>query len=65
MRSLTASFGLSTVRRADTSIHDTIARADESLYKAKSRGRNQVCVSRAVAHPNFKSATTPAAASAR
>ena len=65
MRSLTASFGLSTVRRADTSIHDTIARADGSLYKAKSRGRNQVCVSRAVTHPNFKSATTPATASAR
>ncbi len=60
-RNLTASFGLSTVQRADTSIHDTIARADEALYQAKSRGRNRVCVRRALSSPNFTStANAPA-----
>ena len=48
---LTASFGLSTVQRSDRSIHDAIARADEALYEAKSRGRNRVCVRRALSSP--------------
>lgn len=48
---LTASFGLSTVQRSDSSIHDAIARADEALYEAKSRGRNRVCVRRALSRP--------------
>lgn len=51
---LTASFGLSTVQRGDRSIHDAIARADEALYEAKSRGRNRVCVRRALSAPDAK-----------
>lgn len=50
-RKVTASFGLSTVQHADASIHDTIARADKALYEAKSRGRNRVCVRRALSSP--------------
>lgn len=47
-RPLTASFGLSTVQHGDASIHDAIARADEALYEAKARGRNRLCVRRAL-----------------
>jgi diguanylate cyclase (GGDEF)-like protein len=39
---ITASFGVSAIARGDHSIHDAIARADASLYMAKSGGRNQV-----------------------
>lgn len=49
-RSLTASFGLST-DHGDSSIHDVIARADEALYEAKARGRDRVCVRRALSSP--------------
>lgn len=45
-RVLTASFGLSSRRPADTSIHDAIDRADMALYEAKARGRDRVCVQR-------------------
>ncbi|UZW53766.1 GGDEF domain-containing protein [Sphingobium sp. JS3065] len=51
-RRLTASFGLSAVQRGDASIHDAIARADAALYEAKTRGRNRVCVRRALAAPD-------------
>ncbi|MBO0127480.1 diguanylate cyclase [Agrobacterium sp. OT33] len=39
---ITASFGVSAVARGDHSIHDTIKRADDSLYAAKRGGRDQV-----------------------
>lgn len=55
-RPLTASFGLSTVQRSDTSIHEAIARADEALYEAKVRGRNRVCVRRALSTPDAPAA---------
>lgn len=51
-RPLTASFGLTTLHRADPSIHDAIARADSALYEAKGKGRNRVCVRRALAVPD-------------
>lgn len=51
-RPLTASFGLSAVQRGDAAIHDAIARADAALYEAKTRGRNRVCVRRALAVPD-------------
>ncbi|WP_150290884.1 sensor domain-containing diguanylate cyclase [Sphingobium estronivorans] len=51
-RPLTASFGLSTVQRTDSAIHDAIARADAALYEAKARGRNRVCVRRALSSPS-------------
>lgn len=55
-RPLTASFGLSTVQRGDASIHDAIARADAALYEAKARGRNRVCVRRALSAPDAPAA---------
>lgn len=51
-RPLTASFGLSAVQRTDRSVHDCIARADEALYEAKARGRNRLCVRRALSTPD-------------
>ncbi|MFC3440516.1 GGDEF domain-containing protein [Sphingobium rhizovicinum] len=56
-RPLTASFGLTTLHRADPSIHDAIARADSALYEAKEKGRNRVCVRRALAMPHAVPAT--------
>jgi diguanylate cyclase (GGDEF)-like protein len=63
-RALTASFGLSTTQRSDTSIHDTIARADEALYEAKARGRNRVRVRRALSSPTVSKAPSPRIVSA-
>lgn len=60
-RTLTASFGLTAIQLGDRSIHDTIARADEALYEAKARGRNRVCVRRALSTPEI----TPASATSR
>ncbi|HKY81318.1 MAG TPA: GGDEF domain-containing protein [Sphingobium sp.] len=51
-RPVTASFGLSTTQRSDSSIHDAIARADAALYEAKARGRNRLCVRRALSSPD-------------
>lgn len=51
-RPLTASFGLSAIQRTDGSVHDCIARADEALYEAKARGRNRLCVRRALSAPD-------------
>lgn len=56
-RPLTASFGLTTLHRADPSIHDAIARADSALYEAKETGRNRLCVRRALAMPDAIPAT--------
>jgi diguanylate cyclase (GGDEF)-like protein len=46
---LTASFGLTSLHRADRSIHDAIARADSALYEAKDKGRNRVAIRPALA----------------
>ena len=46
---LTASFGLTSLHRADRSIHDAIARADSALYEAKEKGRNRVAIRPALA----------------
>jgi diguanylate cyclase (GGDEF)-like protein len=39
----TASFGI-TLLDPDVSVEESIARADQALYRAKSAGRNQICV---------------------
>ncbi|MBF0356330.1 MAG: diguanylate cyclase [Alphaproteobacteria bacterium] len=39
---VTASFGVA-LRQVSESLHDLIGRADESLYLAKTQGRNRVC----------------------
>lgn len=39
---ITASFGVSALNRDDEKINTVIERADEALYKAKAKGRNQV-----------------------
>lgn len=58
-RPLTASFGLSAFQRSDMSVHDAIARADAALYEAKARGRNRVCVRRALSAPDAPAADCP------
>ncbi len=63
-RRLTASFGLSTTQAGDRSIHDAIARADEALYEAKARGRNRVCVRRALSAPMKQAPSIPRVVSA-
>ena len=52
-QTLTASFGLTTLHRADRSIHDAVARADHALYEAKESGRNRLCIRRALAIPDM------------
>jgi len=42
--SVTVSIGLAEVTADDRDVEDTIARADQALYIAKSSGRNRVCV---------------------
>ncbi|WP_375197281.1 diguanylate cyclase domain-containing protein [Sphingobium sp.] len=59
---LTASFGLATLQRGDMSIHEAIARADAALYEAKARGRNRVCVRRALSTPGAPAADSPSRA---
>jgi diguanylate cyclase (GGDEF)-like protein len=39
---MTASFGVATISDKDTSLADTILRADRALYRSKRAGRNQV-----------------------
>jgi diguanylate cyclase (GGDEF)-like protein len=38
----TASIGVTEFRESDKSLEETLSRADEALYKAKSSGRNRV-----------------------
>lgn len=42
--SMTASFGVSQFRASDTDESEIFTRADEALYRAKGRGRNNVCL---------------------
>lgn len=44
MLGLTVSCGISLYRFTETGVEETIKRADEALYDAKSNGRNQVVV---------------------
>jgi len=39
---MTASFGVATIADKDTCLADTVARADQALYRSKRAGRNQV-----------------------
>lgn len=39
---MTTSLGVSTFRQSDRSLRDMLDRADQALYLAKHRGRNQV-----------------------
>lgn len=45
---ITASFGVATYRGPDESSEDLIKRADEALYLAKDKGRDQVCSEQAL-----------------
>ncbi|MDD2686788.1 MAG: diguanylate cyclase [Gallionella sp.] len=40
----TASFGVVTLEEKDTNIDILLNQADQALYRAKSQGRNQVCL---------------------
>lgn len=42
----TASFGVVTLEEKDTNIDILLNQADQALYRAKSQGRNQVCLYR-------------------
>ena len=44
MLSLMVSCGISRYRFTETGVDETLKRADEALYEAKSNGRNQVVV---------------------
>lgn len=41
---VTASLGLSTLHGADRSLRDMLDRADQALYQAKHRGRDQIAM---------------------
>jgi diguanylate cyclase (GGDEF)-like protein len=43
IRGVTASIGVATTHRADTSVDDLLVHADRWLYQAKETGRNRVC----------------------
>jgi predicted signal transduction protein with EAL and GGDEF domain len=45
---VTASFGLSAMAQGETDLDETLRRADQALYQAKSAGRN-CCVAKVVA----------------
>jgi diguanylate cyclase len=40
---ITASFGVATFRKGDKDPQEALARADQALYQAKSKGKNRVC----------------------
>lgn len=40
---MTVSIGMATLRPEDDTVDEVMSRADQALYKAKERGRNQVC----------------------
>lgn len=44
LREITLSLGVSKVYENDTTINDSIDRADEAMYNAKKTGRNKVCI---------------------
>jgi diguanylate cyclase (GGDEF)-like protein len=39
---MTASFGVAAISEKDSCLADTVARADQALYRSKRAGRNQV-----------------------
>ncbi|MCZ8094723.1 MAG: diguanylate cyclase [Acidovorax sp.] len=39
---MTASLGMGAIRTTDRSLRDMLDRADQALYLAKNRGRNQI-----------------------
>jgi diguanylate cyclase (GGDEF)-like protein len=41
---ITASLGVGTINPKDRSLRDMLDRADQALYHAKNRGRNQIAV---------------------
>lgn len=43
IKGVTASIGVATTHRADTSVDDLLVHADRRLYQAKETGRNRVC----------------------
>jgi hypothetical protein len=48
---VTISVGVAVARTADIDVQDVLRRADEALYEAKRRGRDQVWVADAEDHP--------------